>query len=208
MIKQGQNKISRALIWDKVHLCRPNMTGDMIKNVKTVIFKKCHILHFCSINENPCFFFFIISLVIFGLQRRTLHQIKALEILFWPYVIIFSPRINICWAITSRSCIICFWSCANSFCPKFLYSLDLTTFFLFFMNFFILRKGTDAYDFTKKKIVYLIPFQRTEFSNSFCERFFTHPLFEMYSFNFSVIHFKGKHATTEPTLHHAVKKQV
>ena len=57
MIKQGLNKISRALIWDKVHLCRPNMTGDMIKNVKTVIFKKCHILHFCSINENSCFFF-------------------------------------------------------------------------------------------------------------------------------------------------------
>ena len=106
MIKQGQNKISRALIWDKVHLCRPNMTGDMIKNVKTVIFKKCHILHFCSINENPCFFFFIISLVIFGLQRRTLPQIKALEILFWPCFIIFSPRINICWAIMSRSCII------------------------------------------------------------------------------------------------------
>ena len=44
MIKQGQNKISRALIWDKVHLCRPNMTGDMIKNVKTVIFKKCQFM--------------------------------------------------------------------------------------------------------------------------------------------------------------------
>ena len=103
-----RSKMSRALIWDKIHLCRPNMTGDMIKNVKTVIFKKCHILQFCSINENPCFFFFIISLVIFGVQRRTLHQIKALEILFWPYVIIFSPTINICWAIMSRSCIICF----------------------------------------------------------------------------------------------------
>ena len=44
MIKQGQNKISRALIWGKVHLCRPNMTGDMIKNVKTVIFKKCQFM--------------------------------------------------------------------------------------------------------------------------------------------------------------------
>ena len=177
MIKQGQNKIFRALIWDKVHLCRPNMTGDMIKNVKTVIFKKCHILHFCSINENPCFFFFIISLVIFGLQRRTLHQIKALEILFWPYVIIFSPRINICWAITSRSCIICFWSCANSFCPKFLYSLDLTTFFLFFMNFFILRKGTDAYDFTKKKKLCIwYHFIKQNFQIHFVNVFFTHPL--------------------------------
>ena len=48
--------------------------------------------------------FFIISLVIFGLQRRTLSQIKALEILFWPCFIIFSPRINICWATMSRSC--------------------------------------------------------------------------------------------------------
>ena len=44
MIKQGQNKISRALIWDKVRLCRPNMTRDMIKNVKTVIFKKCQFM--------------------------------------------------------------------------------------------------------------------------------------------------------------------
>ena len=48
MIKQGQNNISRALIWDKVRLCRPNMTRDMIKNVKTVIFKKCSILHFLA----------------------------------------------------------------------------------------------------------------------------------------------------------------
>ena len=49
MIKQGQNKISRALIWGKVGLCRLNMTRDMIKNVKTVIFKKCQILHFLAI---------------------------------------------------------------------------------------------------------------------------------------------------------------
>ena len=76
------------------------------------------------------------------------------------------------------------------FVPNFYIALIWQLFFFFFMNFFILRKGTDAYDFTKKKIVYLIPFHRTEFSNSFCERFFTHPLFEMYSFNFSVIHFK------------------
>ena len=134
-------------------------------------------LHFCSINENPCFFFFIISLVIFGLQRRTLHQIKALEILFWPYVIIFSSRINICWAITSRSCIICFWSCANSFCPKFLYSLDLTTFFLFFMNFFILHKGTDAYDFTKKKKFCIwYHFIKQNFQIHFVNVFFTQSL--------------------------------
>ena len=48
MIKQGHNKIFKALIGDKERLCRPNMTGDMIKNVKTVIFKKCHILHFVA----------------------------------------------------------------------------------------------------------------------------------------------------------------
>ena len=115
MIKQGQNKISRALIWDKVHLCRPNMTGDMIKNVKMVIFKKCQILHFLAFMwhkltffENHCFFFFIISLVIFGLKRLTLPQIKALQILFGPYIIIFSSKINICWEIMSRNCIIFF----------------------------------------------------------------------------------------------------
>ena len=40
MIKQGQNKIFRALIWGKVGLCRPKMTRDMIKKKKTGIFKK------------------------------------------------------------------------------------------------------------------------------------------------------------------------
>ena len=58
-----------------------------------------------SLFENHCFYFSIISLVIFGLQRLTLPQIRALEILFWPYFIIFSPQINICWAIMSRKCI-------------------------------------------------------------------------------------------------------
>ena len=113
MIKQGQNKISRALIWGKVGLCRPKMTRDMIKKKKQgfskkvnlcyKITRKCKIWHFLKITV---FTFFIISLVIFGLQRGTLSQIKALEILFWPCFIIFSPRINICWAIMSRSCTI------------------------------------------------------------------------------------------------------
>ena len=107
--------MSRALIWGTVGYCKPNITGDMIKNVKMVIFKKCQILHFVAFLwdkltffENPCFFFFIISLVIFGLQRPTLPQIKALEILFWPCFIIFSSKINICWAIMSRKCVIFF----------------------------------------------------------------------------------------------------
>ena len=64
--------------------------------------QKCKIWHFLKIE---IFTFFIISPVIFGLQKCTLSQIKALEILFWPYFIIFSPQINICWAIMSRKCI-------------------------------------------------------------------------------------------------------
>ena len=97
-------KISRALIWCKVRLCRPNMTRDMIKKKKqgfSLMLQKCKIWHFLKITV---LMFFIISLIIFGLQRCTLSQIKALEILFWPCFIIFSPRINICWAIMSRSC--------------------------------------------------------------------------------------------------------
>ena len=66
------------------------------------------------------------------------------------------------------------------FVPNFYIPLIWQLFFFFFMNFFILRKGTDAYDFTKKKIVYLIPFHKTEFSNSFCQRFF-YPVFIFYS---------------------------
>ena len=115
MIKQGQNKIFRALIWGKVGLCRPKMTRDMIKKKKQgfsknvnlcyKIARKCKIWHFLKITV---FTFFIISLVIFGLQRPTLPQIKALEILFWPCFIIFSSKINIYWAIKSRKCIVFF----------------------------------------------------------------------------------------------------
>ena len=80
------------------------MTRDMIKKKKqgfSFMLQKCKIWHFLKITVLT---FFIISPVIFGLQRCTLSQIKALEILFWPCFIIFSPRINICWAIMSRSC--------------------------------------------------------------------------------------------------------
>ena len=97
----------------KVGLCRPKMTRDMIKKKKQGFSKnvnlcyknarKCKIWHFLKIT---IFTFFIISLVIFCLQRPTLPQIKALEILFWPCFIIFSPRINICWVSMSRICII------------------------------------------------------------------------------------------------------
>ena len=81
------------------------MTRDMIKKKKqgfSFMLQKCKIWHFLKITVLT---FFIISPVIFGLQRCTLPQIKALEILFWPYFIIFSLTINMCWAIMSRSCI-------------------------------------------------------------------------------------------------------
>ena len=56
MIKQGQNKIFRALIWGKVGLCRPNMTRDMIKKKKTGIFKKYHfMLQNCKKMQNLTF---------------------------------------------------------------------------------------------------------------------------------------------------------
>ena len=149
-IKQGQNKISRALIWGKVCLCRPNMTGDMIKNVKTVIFKKCHILQFCSINENPCFFFFIISLVMFGLQRRTLHQIKALDILFWPYVIIFSPWSIFVEQLRQEIVSFVFRVAQTVFVPNFYIPL-IWQLFSFFYEFFHLTQRNWCIWFHKKK---------------------------------------------------------
>ena len=82
------------------------MTRDMIKKKKqgfSFMLQKCKIWHYLKITVLT---FFIISPVIFGLQRPSFSQIKALEILFWPCFIIFSPMINICWAIMSRICII------------------------------------------------------------------------------------------------------
>ena len=74
-----------------------------LQKEKTGIFKKCLFMHKnatkCKIWHSlkiTVFTFFIISPVIFGLQRRILSQIKALKILFWPCFIIFSLRINIC----------------------------------------------------------------------------------------------------------------
>ena len=78
--------------------------------------QKCKIWNFLKI---AVLTFFIISPVIFGLQRCTLPQIKALEILFWPCFIIFSPRINICWVIMSRICIIL----STFFYPPFIFSI-------------------------------------------------------------------------------------
>ena len=141
-----------------------------------MIFKKCHILQFCSINENPCFFFFIISLVIFGLQRCTLSQIKALEILFWPYVIIFSPRINICWAITSRSCIICFRVAQTVFVPNFYIPLIWQLFFFFLWIFSSYAKELMHMISRKKKLCIWYHFIKQNFQIHFVNVFLTHPL--------------------------------
>ena len=49
-------------------------------------------------------------------------------------------------------------------------------FFSFFYEFFHLTQRNWCIWFhEKKKIVYLIPFHKTEFSNSFCQRFFDSP---------------------------------
>ena len=69
MMKQGQNKISWALIWGKVRLCRPNMTRDMIKkkkqgfSEKSIYATKMQNLTFF---ENHCFnvFYHIFGLIL------------------------------------------------------------------------------------------------------------------------------------------------
>ena len=87
------------------------MTGDMIKILKSCFFKKqfftfnfskkCKNWHFL---KKQFFSFLIISPVIFDLQKRTIPQIKALNILFWPYFIHFIARMNIWWAMKPRKC--------------------------------------------------------------------------------------------------------
>ena len=48
LTKEGQNKMSLALIWGIVHSCRSNMIRDMMKNLKNWYFKKCQILQFSA----------------------------------------------------------------------------------------------------------------------------------------------------------------
>ena len=101
----------RALIWGIVSLCRSNITRDMIKILKSCFFKtqfftfnfskKCKNWHFL---KKQFFRFLIISPVIFDLQKRTIPQIKALNILFWPYFIHFIDRMGIWWAMKPRKC--------------------------------------------------------------------------------------------------------
>ena len=101
----------KALIWGIVRFCRSNITGDMIKKRKNCFFKKCQFLHFLlKLKVKNCFLkkqlfsILIISLVTFDLQKRTIPQIKALNILFWPYFIHFTARMGIWWAMKLRKC--------------------------------------------------------------------------------------------------------
>ena len=126
----------KALIWGIVRFCRSNITGDMIKKLKNCFFKKCQFLHFLlKLKVKNCFLkkqlfsILIISLVIFDLQKCTIPQIKALNILFWLCFIHFTARMDIWWAMKLRKCAVFFssdftlnfhWSCnwtSNSYGP-------------------------------------------------------------------------------------------
>ena len=145
------------------------------KNVKFCIF-----LHKLTFFENPCFFFFIISLVIFGLQGPILLQIKALEILYWPYFIIFSPRVNICWAIMSRICIIFFThslELRKQFLSHILIFQRFDQFFSFFYECLHFRQRYWCIRFhTNKNLWIWYHFIGQNFQIHFVNVFFTHPL--------------------------------
>ena len=61
------------------------------------------------------------------------------------------------------------------FVPNFYIALIWQLFFYFLWIFASYAKELMHMISRKKKIVYLIPFHRTEFSNSFCQRFFYSP---------------------------------
>ena len=137
---------------------------------------KCKMWHFLKITV---FKSFIISPVIFGLQRRTLSQIKALKILLWPCFIIFSLTINICWPIMSRSCIGFFTQSIElrkRFSSDILILPWFDNFFSYFDKFLhFTQRYWCIWFHEKKEFVNLMPFYITEFSNSFCQRFFYPP---------------------------------
>ena len=66
--------------------------------------QKCKKMQNLTFFENPHFYiFYHISSHIWPTESYFTSN-KALDILFWPYFIIFSPNVNICWAIMSRNC--------------------------------------------------------------------------------------------------------
>ena len=56
--------------------------------------------------EKSTFQFFIITRVVFDLKRRTIPQIKHLNILFWPYLLIFRARSVIWWDTKWKKCLV------------------------------------------------------------------------------------------------------
>ena len=172
----------------------PNMTGDMIKKVKIVIFKKMSI-YVTKMQENAKFDifwksqflnFFIISPVIFGLQRPTLPQIKALEILYWPYFIIFSPHGQYMLSNYVEN-LYHFFTQSLELRKQFLsHILILRRFdklFSFFYEFLHFRQTYWCIWFHKKrKIMNLIPFHKQNFQIHFVNVFLTHPLLHKFTF--------------------------
>ena len=121
----------KALIWGIVRFCRSNITGDMIKKLKNCFFKKCQFLHFLlKLKVKNCFLkkqlfsILIISLVIFDLQKCTIPQIKALNILFWLCFIHFTARMDIWWAMKLRKCAVFFPQTLHILNFRFLYFQD------------------------------------------------------------------------------------
>ena len=106
-----------ALIWDIVHSCKSGMIRYVIENLTIfdiIEMQKMQILHFL---KNQLFSILIISLVIFDLQKHTIPQIKAWNILFWPYFIHFTARMGIWWAMKPRKCAV---FCSTDFTCKVL----------------------------------------------------------------------------------------
>ena len=77
-----------------------------LKNKKKWFFKKFQILQFFALFSVKFFHFCNLSLVIFDLQECAIPQIKAKDILFWPYFLSFLATINIFWERLPWSCLI------------------------------------------------------------------------------------------------------
>ena len=88
----------------------------MIKKLENCFFKK-HVIttwfdkkwknwHFLKKQFSS---FLIISPVILDLQKRTIPQIKAKNISFWPYSIKLLAKINIFWNRKQWICLMIFW---------------------------------------------------------------------------------------------------
>ena len=89
-----------------LHSCMSYMTRDMItklKNFERIFFKRIANLTF---SEKSNFQILIISQIIFDLQKYTIPQTKAKDILFWPYFVRFLATINTSWDRKQWSCLI------------------------------------------------------------------------------------------------------